>query len=396
MNRLIRKTTAFLIATALLLTGMALPAKASDESTDYYGAVWYSYYDDSNTDVDIRFYKEPTVPMVFTCGSWSYTHPYHYNSMVVDREKDYYFGSGIHILNETNFKNGTDLILQSYPVPEGFEALNPPKIVRNVADQNGERQVVFNIVLKKKGEKILLNKLGLNIQVEKYTDGNTVWPYTGKPVCPKVLRAWTVAGSIPLTQGVDYTVSYEDNIQPGHPIIKINGIGKYSGSTSYHYRYQIWDYGTAAGNQSADGENIITPSGRYTAISETTGAVAFTGVSTGGTSCTIPDKIKVNGKKYKVTAVADKAFYNNKQIKSVTIGKNITKIGKNAFSGSSVTKLTVKSKKLTKKSVKGSLKNSKIKTIKVKVGNKKLNKQYIKKYKKIFTKKNAGRKVKIK
>ena len=43
------------------------------------------------------------------------------------------------------------------------------------------------------------------------------------------------------------------------------------------------------------------------------------------------------------------------------------------------------------------LKGSKIKTIQVKVARKKsVNKKYVKKYKKIFTKKNAGRKVAVK
>ena len=57
--------------------------------------------------------------------------------------------------------------------------------------------------------------------------------------------------------------------------------------------------------------------------------------------------------------------------------------------------MTVRSRKLTGKSVKNSLKGSKIKTVKVRVGSKKLNKKYVKKYKKVFTKKNAGKKVKI-
>ena len=67
-----------------------------------------------------------------------------------------------------------------------------------------------------------------------------------------------------------------------------------------------------------------------------------------------------------------------------------------AFNKSKVKTLTVKSKKLTKKTVKNSLKGSKVKTIIVKVGSKKVNKQYVKKYKKIFTKKNAGKAVKVK
>ena len=75
---------------------------------------------------------------------------------------------------------------------------------------------------------------------------------------------------------------------------------------------------------------------------------------------------------------------------------SVTKISAKAFKGSKATKLIVKTKKLTKKSVKGSLKGSKIKTVQVKVGKKSVNKKYVKKYKKFFTKKNAGRTVTVK
>jgi len=51
---------------------------------------------------------------------------------------------------------------------------------------------------------------------------------------------------------------------------------------------------------------------------------------------------------------------------------------------------------LTKGSVKGSLKGSKINKIQIRLGKASLNKKYIKKYKKIFSKKNAGKKVTIK
>lgn len=45
----------------------------------------------------------------------------------------------------------------------------------------------------------------------------------------------------------------------------------------------------------------------------------------------IPETIKINGYKYKVTGIAKSAFEKNKKIKSVTIGKNVTSIGQNAF-----------------------------------------------------------------
>jgi hypothetical protein len=88
---------------------------------------------------------------------------------------------------------------------------------------------------------------------------------------------------------------------------------------------------------------------------------------------TVPATVKIGGKTFKVTRIAA-----------------------GAFKGSKATKLVVKTKKLTKKSVKGCLKGSKIKTVKVSLGKKSVNKKYVKKYKKIFTKKNAGRKVSVK
>ena len=81
---------------------------------------------------------------------------------------------------------------------------------------------------------------------------------------------------------------------------------------------------------------------------------------------------------------------------TVTLGPKVKKISKNAFKGTGITTILVKTKKLKKGSVKGSLKGSKVKTVKVQVGSKKINKKYVKKYKRFFTKKNAGKKAKVK
>ena len=108
----------------------------------------------------------------------------------------------------------------------------------------------------------------------------------------------------------------------------------------------------------------------------------------------VPASVKIKGRVYKVTTVKAGAFKGN-SIRNVTIGKNVKKISKNAFKGSKVTTVTVKTKLLKKAGVKGCLKGSRVKTIKVKVGSKSVNKKYIKKYKKIFTKKNAGKKVTV-
>ncbi len=67
---------------------------------------------------------------------------------------------------------------------------------------------------------------------------------------------------------------------------------------------------------------------------------------------TVPDTVSVGGKKVKVTAIAANAFKNNKKLKKITIGKNIQKIGANAFFGCKNLKtVVIKTKKLRKKTV---------------------------------------------
>ena len=118
----------------------------------------------------------------------------------------------------------------------------------------------------------------------------------------------------------------------------------------------------------------------------------------------IPDAVTIEGITYKVTAVADNAFSGNKKITAVTIGRNVTAIGKNvfkncknlktvdiksttlnkiganAFNGANkLTKITLKTTKLTKKSVgKNALKGTNKKLV-IKVP-----KKLVKKYKTYF------------
>ena len=112
-------------------------------------------------------------------------------------------------------------------------------------------------------------------------------------------------------------------------------------------------------------------------------------------SVTVPATITANGRKFAVTQVNAKAF-KGKKIRTVTIGKNVTKIKANAFKGSPATKLILKTKLLKKKTVKNALKGSKISTAQVKVGKSSANKKIKKAYKKFFTKKVLGRNVTLK
>ena len=61
-----------------------------------------------------------------------------------------------------------------------------------------------------------------------------------------------------------------------------------------------------------------------------------------GTKASISGYVKYNGKSYKVTKIADKAFYKNTKLKTVTIPSTVTEIGSKAFYGCrKLTKVTI-------------------------------------------------------
>lgn len=99
---------------------------------------------------------------------------------------------------------------------------------------------------------------------------------------------------------------------------------------------------------------------------------------------TIPASVKIKGETCSVTGVANKAFSGMKKLTTVTIGKNVQKIGKRAFyNDKKLKKITIKSKML-KKVAKDALKKTYAKgTIKVPKSKKKA-------YAKLF--KNRGQK----
>ena len=194
-------------------------------------------------------------------------------------------------------------------------------------------------------------------------------------------------------------------------------------------------------SQAAVGEILSDGINNYKVINNAmdgTGTVAFAGSANHAAGVTVPAVATLKGIYYNVTKIASWAFNRNTDVTSVYIGANVTVIETNAFVG--CTKLvkisggyrlkTISSKaiiscaklksfsitspvlstigsyafkgdkslktiyinkttKLSKKRVKKSLKGSSVKTVKVK-------KSKVKKYKKYFTKKNCGRKVKVK
>lgn len=102
---------------------------------------------------------------------------------------------------------------------------------------------------------------------------------------------------------------------------------------------------------------------------------------------TIPATVKIDGYTYKVTQIDNKAFYKNKKLEQVVIGKNVTKIGKQAFlSSSKLKKVDIKADKLSTIGTQAFAKISK--KVKIYVPKKKL-KAYKAKLKKAKTIKSA-------
>lgn len=106
----------------------------------------------------------------------------------------------------------------------------------------------------------------------------------------------------------------------------------------------------------------------------------------------IPANVTIDGISYKVTSIANKAIRGNTKLRKVTIGKNVNRIGKQAFYGCKSLKIiTIMTTKLTKKSIGDSaFKNISPKAT-IKVPKRKLST-----YKKIIRKSGIGKNVKVK
>ena len=104
--------------------------------------------------------------------------------------------------------------------------------------------------------------------------------------------------------------------------------------------------GTTNGNGSTDSTQTPSAAAAGTKLTDTQGKALYVvldadaaTVSYAGTTdktaakITIPATVEIDQVTYTVTAVAQKVLYKNTKIKTVTIGKNVTVIGKSAFEG---------------------------------------------------------------
>lgn len=118
---------------------------------------------------------------------------------------------------------------------------------------------------------------------------------------------------------------------------------------------------------------------------------------TGSSTATVPALNVKTVTAASVDAAVAGAGERGKAATAFALGAKTKTISKSAFAGQKqIRVLVVESKKLTKNSVRGSLKGSGVTTVEVQVSSStKTNAKYVKKYKKIFTKKIAGKKAKV-
>ncbi|MCI8484628.1 MAG: leucine-rich repeat protein [Lachnospiraceae bacterium] len=91
---------------------------------------------------------------------------------------------------------------------------------------------------------------------------------------------------------------------------------------------------------------------KYKIVSNKTngkGTVSFAGLTKNVKKVTVGDTVKIHGSKFKIVKIEDRALKNKTKVTSVTIGKNVTSIGKESFRGAKNLKnITIKSTKITK------------------------------------------------
>ncbi|MDD3746895.1 MAG: leucine-rich repeat protein [Anaerostipes sp.] len=195
--------------------------------------------------------------------------------------------------------------------------------------------------------------------------------YTGKSQTQSKISLR--AGSTTLKAGTDYTVSYTNNKYIGTATITITGKGNYGGTLKKTFKITI-----------SKGKTYTVSSKKYKVTNASTngkGTVTLTGVTTSKsklTSLSIGNTVKIGNKTFKITAIGSNVCKSYTKLKKVTIGNNVTSIGKYAFYNcKKLSKLTIKSTKLKSvgsKAIKNIKKNAKIDVPSKKVS----------KYKKLF------------
>ncbi len=179
------------------------------------------------------------------------------------------------------------------------------------------------------------------------TLANDTYDYTGSEIKPPVTVTYNQKT---LTENVDYTVSYTDNIKPGFGKVTVTGIGIFTGSRRSifvidgnidYYRNLTNDDSSDEPTQSGDSSSSLTDrsdsdeleyQGVVYRFEKNTATIARTTKKL--KSYSGYNYIVRNGKVYYITKIAKGAFKNQKSLKTLDLSAmwNLKTIDKEAFS----------------------------------------------------------------
>ena len=217
---------------------------------------------------------------------------------------------------------------------------------------------------------------------------------TGKPIKPGVR---VMLGGEELKRGIDYTVSYKDNVYPGKASLTVKGKGTFTGGLVVPF--------TIVSRVTKVGDRLVYETGnvkytlKVTKVKKKGGQVqsadaALVGVKVKNASLrtmSIPDTCTIAGIRVGVTEVSAKLVGQFGNVSCVYIGAKVVKIGPGAFAkAKSVRKLLVKSARL--ESVKNCLRSSNVRRVETRVY---LSKKRKATYRTWFTKKSGKTGVKF-
>ncbi len=141
--------------------------------------------------------------------------------------------------------------------------------------------------------------------------------YTGSAVEPEVTVEYE---GNELEEGLDYYVSYKNNVKIGKAKVIIEGVDEYIGTVTKAFTIKA-----------KKGKVYAVKDYKYKVTGED--QVAFAGLKNSKVSkVDIPKKADIGGKKFKVTSIANNALKKSKVI-SITVGDNVKAVGNSAFEG---------------------------------------------------------------
>ena len=253
-----KRKVSIILVLALTLIASSLCVYA-DMEYEYNGKEFHvSCYDYFDVGKDGGMIDISTLFSISDTGEYDGHKPY----VTYDGKQYYPEGRSVYITLPP-FESGKKIALDGFPVPNGYEfAWN------NVCSEvlGSEKWGIFSsprdtyylcLPIVKKGMKAPF-ELGSNpgsIEIRELKSG---YSYTGKSITPKpvvVEEVWAPFGGMVLKEGVDYTVSYKNNVNVGKGTIIIKGLGIFEGTIE-----ETFSILTPVGSKDSTGSSPSDPS----------------------------------------------------------------------------------------------------------------------------------------